>query len=163
MPGIKISELDSADLLEDTDYLVLARPGMAGGTTYKILGSIFGRRADITDLANSKVNKSGDTMGGKLTLDGAPIDDLHAATKKYVDDKTSDISGKVNRIGDTMGGKLTLDGAPIDDLHAATKKYVDEQIAAAKISAQNALNGLRTWDDLKCSPNGSPSAPVPPY
>jgi len=32
------------------------------------------------------VNVSGDTMAGKLTLDGAPTADLHAATKKYIDD-----------------------------------------------------------------------------
>ena len=35
-----------------------------------------------------KVSKSGDTMTGKLTLDGAPTADLHAATKKYVDDNS---------------------------------------------------------------------------
>ena len=32
------------------------------------------------------VNIAGDTMTGALTLSGAPSSDLHAATKKYVDD-----------------------------------------------------------------------------
>ena len=38
------------------------------------------------------VKKAGDTMTGKLTLDGAPTSDLHAATKKYVDGKTGGTS-----------------------------------------------------------------------
>lgn len=35
---------------------------------------------------NGKLDKSGGTMTGALTLSGAPTADLHAATKKYVDD-----------------------------------------------------------------------------
>lgn len=52
-------------------------------------GSITGTLSDQTDLQtelDAKVNKSGDTMTGILTLSGAPTADLHAATKKYVDD-----------------------------------------------------------------------------
>ena len=44
-----------------------------------------------TDAANAvagRVAKSGDTMTGDLVLPGAPTLDLHAATKKYVDDNT---------------------------------------------------------------------------
>jgi len=40
----------------------------------------------ITDIAG-KVNKTGDTMTGPLTLSGAPSQNLHAATKAYVDSK----------------------------------------------------------------------------
>ena len=36
--------------------------------------------------SDNKVLKAGDTMTGPLTLPGAPTIDLHAATKKYVDD-----------------------------------------------------------------------------
>lgn len=38
------------------------------------------------EIGNIHVLKSGDTMIGLLTLSGAPTIDLHAATKKYVDD-----------------------------------------------------------------------------
>ena len=38
------------------------------------------------DLAALKVNKAGDTMTGALTLPAAPTANLHASTKKYVDD-----------------------------------------------------------------------------
>lgn len=40
----------------------------------------------ITTSIGEKVAKSGDTMTGALVLSGAPTLDLHAATKKYVDD-----------------------------------------------------------------------------
>lgn len=92
---------------------------------------------------SGKLDKSGGTMTGPLTLSGAPTANLHAATKKYVDDskptKTSqltndsgyltahqDIGGKLNKAGDTMTGPLTLHDAPTSNLHAATKKYVDD-------------------------------------
>jgi hypothetical protein len=42
----------------------------------------------IKAYADTKVAKAGDTMTGLLTLSGAPTNDLHAATKKYVDDLT---------------------------------------------------------------------------
>ena len=94
--------------------------------------------------ATAALPKAGGTMTGKITLDGAPSDDLHAATKKYVDDnagssaaidQTARDAAKAAKdvadaalpvAGGTMTGKITLDGAPTDDLHATTKKYVDD-------------------------------------
>jgi microcystin-dependent protein len=46
----------------------------------------------VLNTINEKVDKAGDTMTGYLKLPGAPIQDLHAVTKKYVDDKVSTIS-----------------------------------------------------------------------
>jgi len=88
----------------------------------------------ITDLADKtdaayvdagdalKVAKNGDVMTGFLTLNAAPTADLHASTKKYVDDNI--ISGgasityvdnqdalRVSKIGDTMTGDLTINKA----------------------------------------------------
>ncbi len=40
------------------------------------------------DTADAALPRSGGTMTGKITLDGAPSSDLHAATKKYVDDNS---------------------------------------------------------------------------
>ena len=42
-----------------------------------------------TSLGYTPVNKAGDTMTGALTLSGAPTDNLHAATKQYVDSTIS--------------------------------------------------------------------------
>lgn len=48
----------------------------------------------ITTSIGEKVAKSGDTMTGALTLSGAPTSDLHAATKKYVDDSLVAVTHK---------------------------------------------------------------------
>lgn len=40
----------------------------------------------VSTVANAALPKAGGTMTGALTLSGAPTVDLHAATKKYVDD-----------------------------------------------------------------------------
>ena len=94
--------------------------------------------------ANAALPTAGGTMTGKITLDGAPTDDLHAASKKYVDDnagsgsatdQTARDAAKAAKdvadaalplAGGTMTGDLTLSGAPTNDLHAASKKYVDD-------------------------------------
>ena len=51
----------------------------------------------IADATVAKINgalqRSGGTMTGKITLDGAPTSDLHAATKKYVDDNAGSGNG----------------------------------------------------------------------
>jgi hypothetical protein len=44
----------------------------------------------MTDADARFVNVTGDTMTGPLTLPGDPTNDLHAATKKYVDDVSID-------------------------------------------------------------------------
>jgi hypothetical protein len=44
------------------------------------------------------VLKSGDTMLGPLTLPGAPTMDLHAATKKYVDDKLVALAARLDAL-----------------------------------------------------------------
>lgn len=85
---------------------------------------------------NGKVAKTGDTMSGYLRLHASPIEDLHAATKGYIDQKileiNTGISGlrlsdptKVSKAGDTMSGLLALSGDPESPNHAATKRYVD--------------------------------------
>ncbi|HVW22977.1 MAG TPA: hypothetical protein VHB51_00615 [Candidatus Saccharimonadales bacterium] len=58
-----------------------------------------------------KLNKSGDTMTGPLTLSGNPSSNLHAATKQYVDstagagaaDATTTTKGVVQLAGDLAG------------------------------------------------------------
>lgn len=56
-------------------------------TARTINGVSFDGTANISVTASdpTKVNKSGDTMTGKLTLDGNPTSALHAVPKQYVD------------------------------------------------------------------------------
>ena len=95
-------------------------------------------------VADAALPVAGGTMTGKIVLDGAPTADLHAASKKYVDDNAGSASATDQTArdaakaakdvadaalpvaGGTMTGALTLSGAPTSDLHAASKKYVDD-------------------------------------
>ena len=81
---------------------------------------------DLVDLNNVialKVDKAGDTMSGFLTLSGAPTVDLHAATKKYVDDG---LALYLPLAGGTLTGGLTFDyGAGPLDVRRNTIKGVD--------------------------------------
>lgn len=59
----------------------------------------FNHNADLLDAAlkamdNGKLDKSGGTMTGDLTLNGDPTSNLMAATKKYVDDTAGAAKGK---------------------------------------------------------------------
>jgi hypothetical protein len=81
----------------------------------------------VDNADNLKLNLSGGTLTGALTLSGAPTNSLHAATKAYVDTAVSgvDLSSKVSKSGDTMTGDLILNADPTVALGAATKQYVD--------------------------------------
>lgn len=72
-------------------------------------------KTGIVNLTASDVGaiaKSGDTMTGALILAGDPTENLHAATKQYVDNATAniDLSTKVSKSGDTMTGPIEFSG-----------------------------------------------------
>ena len=87
------------------------------------------------------VHLSGDVMSGPnwLTLKGDPELPLHAATKRYVDTRTSSLctfitnsdNGFVPLSGGIMKGPrhLTLHAHPTANFHASTKFYVDNQLS----------------------------------
>ena len=72
-----------------------ASAGGGGGTD----ATARSAAAAAQSTADAALSRSGGTMTGKITLDGAPTVDLHAATKKYVDDNIG--SGGD---GDSSGG-----------------------------------------------------------
>lgn len=93
----------------------------------------------------TKLPKAGGTMTGDIVLAGAPSNNLHPATKLYVD--TADALA-LPKAGGTMTGDLVLAGAPNADLKAATKKYVDDSIDAAvppgiRVHAAATFHGIR--------------------
>lgn len=83
------------------------------------------------------VAKTGDTMTGLLVLSGAPISDLQAATKKYVDDTTA--NGFLAKSGGTLTGPLIMSRDPVQALEAATKEYVDQQLVTPNANASQFL------------------------
>lgn len=75
--------------------------------------------------ADTKLAISGGTMTGKITLDGNPVNALHAATKQYVD-------AMLPRAGGIMTGTLDMNGQaianvpnPVNNGDAVNKSYVD--------------------------------------
>ena len=110
--GSKISELSETISIQSNDYFplvgtrssVFANLKIKGSTIISLLSSdpnvAINLDTRVTELSakyinnkivtdgnvSGKVNRSGDSMTGFLTLSGTPVNDLHAATKKYVDD-----------------------------------------------------------------------------
>ena len=117
--------------------------------------------AAIKETADAALPKSGGTLTGKLTLDGAPTNDLHASTKKYVDDQVSSSTSGITQTeadkrylalaGGTLTGLLTLSGVPTADLHSSTKKYVDDQFTKALAKAGGTMTGKITLDGAPTS------------
>ena len=105
----------------------------------KVIKAELDKKADtqtVLDSLAKKLDKSGGTMTGLLTLSGDPTAAKHAATKEYVDNAVASVSEGVDETltdylplaGGTMTGLLTLSGAPIAAKHATTKEYVDNAI-----------------------------------
>ena len=91
MPNVKFSQLPLATSVDGNDIFTLVQqPELINKiVTYQTLVN------QITALTpaqqTSFVPLSGDTMTGYLTLNANPVNNLHAATKQYVDGVTGDL------------------------------------------------------------------------
>lgn len=88
---------------------------------------------EFSGLATSfdaKVDVAGDTMTGPLVLSGAPTIDLHAATKKYVDDADA---AKANLASPTFTGTPAAPtaSAGTNTTQIATTAFVQAAVTAA--------------------------------
>jgi phage-related tail fiber protein len=115
-------------------------PGIYNNFTVDAKGRITDARLfNATDVTNTlgyvPLNKAGDTMTGTLVLAGAPSAELHAATKKYVDDT---LYGIVNvsyhsPVAVATTGPITLSGTQTIDgytLSAGERVLVKDQADA---------------------------------
>lgn len=115
MAGVKISDLPAAASTGLGDIV----PSVQAGTTVKdtvtqimnvIATNIMISESQvtglITDLGN-KVNRSGDTMTGALTLSGPPTLPLHAADKAYVDASMGSGINNINIVRFASSGSYT--------------------------------------------------------
>ena len=108
----------------------------------------------VEDQIATRLSIYGGTLSGSLFLYADPTEDNEAATKHYVDSKTSTAisisfdpygniletnvqeaieyleDAKINKAGDTMEGPLILARDPELPKEAATKDYVDQKIYA---------------------------------
>lgn len=145
--GNEIAFADGEITLEESGAFAEAPAGVTADLFYTKAQSDarYLLAADLT----GKVNRSGDTMTGALTLAGAPTVNLHAATKAYVDAAQAAAQTASLPIGGgTLTGLLTLSGAPTTGLHAATKTYADLKLAltGGTLSGALTLSGAPTND-----------------
>jgi hypothetical protein len=81
---------------------------------------------DAAAAVAGRVAKSGDTMTGDLVLPGAPTLDLHASTKKYVDDQAYLADMSARGYADGVAGTAETDA----------NSYTDGEITSALVTAQ---------------------------
>lgn len=74
----------SDPLAQADDHLRLLK-----STLKNTFPNVNGAVTKTEEQINDGLEKAGGTMTGPLTLSGAPTVDLHAATKKYIDDKAA--------------------------------------------------------------------------
>ena len=146
---IKLNDIEAeADVTDATNVAAAgasmksATETISGAKTFSstIAGSINGNSATTsertitsgeisaistnTTTAGAALPKVGGIMTGKVTLDGAPTSDLHAATKAYVDARKKQLQVYHANFKDNAGTTehfIPLAGVP-DEMTAATKE-----------------------------------------
>jgi hypothetical protein len=91
MPNVKFSELPLATSVDGNDIFTLVQqPELINKiVTYQTLVNQITALTPVQQT--SFVRLSGDTMTGYLTLNANPVNNLHAATKQYVDNVAGDL------------------------------------------------------------------------
>lgn len=92
-----------------TYWLLIAQKGQGGTGSGDMTKAVYdpqNKAQDVFAYADQKLPKAGGTMTGALTLSGAPTADLHAATKKYVDDSVPNVTSKADKKVPAAAGNL---------------------------------------------------------
>ena len=105
--GIQVA---AAGVTETQLATSVAGGGLTGGAgTALAVGAGTGITVNANDIAIDTtwadaryINTAGDTLTGALTLSGAPTVDLHASTKKYVDDAITSVNGTITTLSDRV-------------------------------------------------------------
>lgn len=104
----------------------------------------FVTKEEKEKLVNA-VQKTGDTMTGLLTLSGEPTAELHAATKKYVDDTKAALLGGAGDAYDTLkelGDALESEKGVAE----ALTKELEKKLNVSEVSATAAANKVPQLD-----------------
>lgn len=126
--------------------------------SYSTINYLNGLSDNIVTLLAQKLNLSGGTLTGFLSLHAKPTDRMHAATKGYVDDEISGISISVTQyVERTSALETTVDGI------ITTQSQTTETIT----NVQNAVSGIDQRTDsletLTASTASSLSATITEY
>lgn len=115
-------------------------------STPLINGVAFDGTANITIVDSTKINKSGDTMIGNLTITATPTLSNHAVTKNYVDQaiRSRDIFMSLDTRGLNTTGIASLLNtlAPVSQFNPGTRAH----IAGTSQNVTSTANyGTRSW------------------
>jgi hypothetical protein len=113
LPGARIY-LQTGETGERPSGLTIQQPVIVGNQDDRTFIE-WADRTNRSPILTSRtgVRRDGSTMTGFLTLSADPVDPLHAATRRYVDDAIGalpppDLTPYVAKAGDTMTGDLSL-------------------------------------------------------
>lgn len=96
--------------------------------------SSYAQTSYVNQQLNLKVNKSGDTMVGPLTLNQAPVQPSHAATKQYVDGVSQNTQLQIDQL------QAQITNISLDPV---TKAYVDDKFNEIMAMLAAHLHGPR--------------------
>ena len=101
------------------------------------------------DKANAALPLSGGTLTGALTLSGAPTVNLHAATKKYVDDSvTTSLNGGLPVSGGTMTGTIAFAATqPTATTTSPNIVQLNDSVASTSVTTAATANSVKTAYD----------------
>jgi N-acetylneuraminic acid mutarotase len=96
-----------------------------------------------SSVLDSKLDKTGGSLTGFLTLHTDPIDNLHAVTKQYVDSEIATLTTSLNNISTNLQAQINNLSTTISSLNAdpVTKTYVDNKDATKLNKAGDTMSG----------------------
>jgi hypothetical protein len=118
-------------------------PGLSVRLRYTSAGSTWNWLNYYANNSETRyLQLAGGTLTGKLTLDGAPSSNLHASTKKYVDDTATTLQGNITTAQSTANTAQTAANAAQSTANAAQSSASAAQTAAS--AAQSTANAAQT-------------------
>ena len=135
---------------QNAGWAVLLVPTSADATARAAAAAAARAAAAAQATADAALPKAGGTMTGDLTLQGAPTDDLHAATKKYVDDNAGGAApakatnDQVDEVAPTAAALSTslASRTALDDAGFLTVRKATRLLQRVLKSASTTLRGV---------------------
>ena len=107
----------------------------------------------VFDALALKLNLAGGTLSDKLTLDGDPTNNLHAATKQYVDGVASGLDVKKSvRVATTGNGTLSsayANGQTVDGVSLSTGDRINKSWFTGLTKSGNTINATDATTSAK--------------
>jgi hypothetical protein len=117
--------------------------------------------AAAAQTANGALQKAGGTMTGKITLDGSPTSNLHAATKAYVDGAviantdTQDLSISGTTLSLTNSPDVTIPQRAVSDSTSTTSSTTAASSTAVKSAYDRGSTGVTNAASAQTTANAA--------